>query len=119
MGPGPELASTLLAAHRTRSAGVVMAERWTLHLQRDRVIGVEGVPELLADLRRPSSGDLVADLERFTRAGVPLRRVTDAAWMAPAWIASMVISMARRGTTQGAEPRKNTEETNSRHCEMA
>ena len=79
MGPGPELASTLLASHRTRSAGVVTAERWTLHLQRDRVIGVEGVPDLLADLRRPSSGDFVADLEHFTRAGVPFRRVTDAA----------------------------------------
>ena len=79
MGPGPALASIVLAAHRTRSAGVVTAQRWTLHLRRDRVIGVEGVPDLLADLRRPSSGDLVADLQRFTRAGVPYRRVTDAA----------------------------------------
>ena len=79
MDPGPALAETLLHAHRTRSTGVVSSKAMVLHLAADRIRGVEGVPDLLADLNRPVSGDLARDLPRLSLSGVPDGRIADAA----------------------------------------
>ncbi len=82
MDQGPMLAQTLLCAHRTNSSGVVCADDLTLHMCSDRVLFVEGVPDLLLDLsdRSPElTGDLAVDMPILLASGVPRRRIIDAA----------------------------------------
>jgi len=82
MDQGPMLAQTLLRAHRTNSSGVVCADDLTLHLCSERVLFVEGVPDLLLDLsgRSPElTGDLSVDMPVLLASGIPRRRIIDAA----------------------------------------
>lgn len=80
MDLGPQLADALLRAHRTRRHGAVCAEAMTLHLNAERVLSVEGVPDLLADLGdRGQRGVLSLDLPMLRAAGLPQRRIADAA----------------------------------------